>query len=75
MSFRRRGLFGIRDSTLISQAIPRQIPGFLALSKNSRAVKVGERTITTKVLKINPDRDGGVLLMKLCETANEETWW
>ena len=32
LGFRRRGLFGSRQSTLISQAIPRQTPGFLALS-------------------------------------------
>ena len=31
LGFRRRGLFGSRQSTLISQAIPRQTPGFLAL--------------------------------------------
>ena len=32
LGFRRRWLFGSRQSTLISQAIPRQTPGFLALS-------------------------------------------
>ena len=32
LGFRRRGLFGSLESTLISQAIPRQTPGFLALS-------------------------------------------
>lgn len=42
--------------------------------KNSRAVKIGDRTITAQVLKVTPD-GWIVLVVKLCETTNAETWW
>lgn len=42
--------------------------------KNSRAVRIGERTITAQVLKVTPD-GWAVLVVKKCETANAETWW
>lgn len=42
--------------------------------KNSRAVRIGERTITAQVLKVTPD-GWIVLVVKRCETINAETWW
>ncbi len=42
--------------------------------KNSRAVRIGERTITAQVLKVMPE-GWVVLVVKRCETTNAEIWW
>jgi hypothetical protein len=42
--------------------------------RNSRAVKIGDRTMTAQVLKLTPD-GWALLVVKKCETTNAETWW
>ena len=60
LGFRRRGLFSSRESTLISQAIPRQTPGFLALSELVGQYKNGGKEWTSACSRIDP--------LTLCKT-------